>query len=248
VKVDLTAPTLGPISFAPKVRRVDETTDVQVPFIERGSGMNSAAVLVGSGDPARPFPLTALKDVLNGTIGASVPAGIWPLSVTAVDNNGNRSSRTYFLDSLVVYDPAAGSTEGTGWVVPGGSTSDAYDNLPGLDGMRKASFAFKAQYRSSTSTSPTGFFDMSYGSDFRLHSDSLEWLVVTGSTAVLQGTATIKGMSGTFLIRAEITDGEPISGSDRLELRVWPAGSNPFRDMPQFQATGNAGGQVQIRS
>jgi hypothetical protein len=74
----------------------------------------------------------------------------------------------------------------------------------------------------------------------------LEWLVVTGSAAALQGTATIKGLAGTFLFHADLTDGATTGSSDRLELRVWPVGANPFRDSPQFQATGNAGGQIQI--
>jgi hypothetical protein len=116
-----------------------------------------------------------------------------------------------------------------------------------LDGKTKASFSFKAQYKSATSTTPTGFFNMSYGSQFKLQSESLDWLVVTGSEAVIQGTATIKDMPGTFLFQVALMDGASAGTTDRLELRVWPAGSDPFRDTPQFQATGDAGGQIQIQ-
>ena len=71
--------------------------------------------------------------------------------------------------------------------------------------------------------------------------------MVSGPTAVLRGTATIKDMAGTFMFQATLTDGVSTGSSDRLELRVWPTGSDPFRDTAQFQATGDAGGQIQIQ-
>ena len=161
---------------------------------------------------------------------------------------GDGTTTNAFSPVVVVSLSSAGSVNGTGWIVPGGPTSDIYDSLPqGLDGKTKASFSFKAQYKNATSTTPTGFFNMSYGSQFKLQSESLDWLVVTGSEAVIQGTATIKDMPGTFLFQVALMDGASAGTTDRLELRVWPAGSDPFRDTPQFQATGDAGGQIQIQ-
>jgi alpha-tubulin suppressor-like RCC1 family protein len=160
---------------------------------------------------------------------------------------GDGTTTNAFSPVVVVSLSSAGWVNGTGWIVPGGPTSDIYDSLPqGLDGKTKASFSFKAQYKSATSTTPTGFFNMSYGSQFKLQSESLDWLVVTGSEAVIQGTATIKDMPGTFLFQVALTDGASTGTTDRLELRVWPAGSDPFRNTPQFQATGDTGGQIQI--
>jgi len=151
------------------------------------------------------------------------------------------------MDFLVVYDPSAGSVSGTGWVIPGGSTSDIGDYLlPWVDGKTKASFSFKAEYRSATSTTPSGFFNLSYGSEFKLRSEGLDWLLIDPSTAQLQGTATIKGLSGTYVFQAIVQDGAPIGGPDRLELRVWPLGADTFHDGPRFQATGDAGGNIQI--
>jgi alpha-tubulin suppressor-like RCC1 family protein len=161
---------------------------------------------------------------------------------------GDGTTTNAFSPVVVVSLSSAGSVNGTGWIVPGGPTSDIYDSLPqGLDGKTKASFSFKAQYKSATSTTPTGFFNMSYGSQFKLQSESLDWLVVTGSDGVIQGTATIKDMPGTFLFQVALTDGASTGTTDRLELRVWPAGSDPFRNTPLFQATGDAGGQIQIQ-
>jgi hypothetical protein len=247
VNVDFTPPDLGVISFSPQVRRVDQTTSVTIPFVERGSGVSSATVQLGSGVDGPSFPMSAFDSSLSGTIGPSVPAGIWGLSASAVDNNGNRGSRKYFFDFLIVYDPSAGSASGTGWIVPGSSTSDFHDVLPGgVNGTTKASFSFKVLYKSATSTTPTGSFNLSYGSQFKLQSDDLDWLVVEPSTAVFQGTATIKGLSEAWTFQAAVQDGDSTGGADRLELRVWPVGANPFRDSPQFQATGDAGGQIQI--
>jgi len=248
VKVDFTPPVLGPISFSPHVKRVDQTTTVTVPFVENGSGLSSATVQLGPGADGPSFPMSASDSTLTGTIGASVPAGIWGLSASAADNNGNRSSRNYFFDFLVVYDTSAGSVNGTGWIVPGGSTSEIYDYLPGgLDGKTKASFSFKVQYRNATSTTPTGAFNVSYGNQFKFQSESFDWLVVRPSIAEFQGTATIKGLPGTFTFQAIVQDGASTGSMDRFELRLWPTGADPFRDRPQFQATGDAGGQIQIQ-
>jgi hypothetical protein len=96
------------------MRRVDETTAVTIPFVERGSGVNSATVQLGSGVDGPSFPMSVSGSNLTGTIGPSVPAGIWGLSASAVDNNGERGSRKYFFDFLVVCDPSAGSASGTG--------------------------------------------------------------------------------------------------------------------------------------
>ena len=217
------------------------------PLLKQGSGVSSATVQLWSGVDGPSFPMSASDSTLTGTIGPSVPAGIWGLSASAVDNNGNRSSRKYFFDFLVVYDPLGGSTSGTGWIVPGSSTSDIYDSVPGgVDGTTKASFSFKVLYKSATSTTPTGSFNLSYGSQFKLQSDDLDWLVVEPSAAVFQGTATIKGFSETWTFQAAVQDGDSTGAADRLEIRVWPVGADPFSDSPHFQATGDAGGQIQI--
>lgn len=249
VSVDFSAPVLGQASLTPHLIRVDQTATLSVAFTEHGSGFSSASVRLGPNADGPSFPVTASGSTLTATIGPSVPAGVWnPMVVGAIDNNGNAASRTYFNEFLVVYDPLAGSAGGTGWIVPGGSTSDIYDYLSGgLDGKTKASFSFKAQYDNAASTSPTGFFNMSYGSQFKLQSASLDWLLVKTATAEFQGTATIKGLPGTFVFQVTVRAGGSAYPSDRLELRVWPSGADPFRERPQFQATGDVGGKIWIQ-
>jgi hypothetical protein len=247
LSVDFTPPMLGQASLSSHLIRIDQTATLTVAFMENGSGLSSAAVRLGPNPDGPTFPMTASGSTLTATIGPSVPAGIWSPVVDAIDNNGNASSRNYFNEFLVVYDPLAGSASGTGWIIPGGATSDIYDYLSGgLDGKTKASFSFKAQYESAASTSPTGFFNLSYGSQFKLQSASLDWLLVSTATAEFQGTATIKGLPGTFVFQVTIRAGGSTYPADRLELRVWPTGADPFRDPAKFQATGDAGGKIQI--
>jgi hypothetical protein len=61
VKVDFTPPVLGAISFSPQVRRVDQTTTFTIPFIERGSGVSSATVQLGSSTDGPTFPDERLR-------------------------------------------------------------------------------------------------------------------------------------------------------------------------------------------
>jgi hypothetical protein len=248
LSIDFTAPRLGQASFSPNLIRVDQTAILTVPFEEHGSGLSSATVRLEASAEGPSFPMTASGSSLTATIGPSVPAGIWSPVVGAIDNNGNASSRNYPGEFLVVYDPLAGSASGTGWIIPGGATSDTLDYLSGgLDGKTKASFSFKAEYESAASTSPTGFFSLSYGSQFKLQSAGLDWLLVSTASAEFQGTATIKGLPGNFVFQVNVRAGGSTYPADRLELRVWSTGADPFRDPPQFQATGDAGGKIQIQ-
>jgi hypothetical protein len=150
---------------------------------------------------------------------------------------------------LVSYDPSAGTTDGTGWIVPGGATSDPGDVLPGLDGARRASFGFTAKYKTPSSVAPAGTLTFSYGSRFKLQSRELSWLAVRdGATAYLGGFASIQGMDGEFPFVAVIIDGTPSAGADRFELRVYEPGTDIASPTPLFAASGDAGGQIQIRS
>jgi hypothetical protein len=149
---------------------------------------------------------------------------------------------------FVSYDPSAGSTDGTGWIVPGGPTSDTGDALPGLDGLHKASFGFTAKYKTTTSETPIGNLTFSYGSKFKLQSKSLSWLAVRSARfSYLGGLASIQGMDGEFPFVAEITDGATTASPDRFELRVYEAGTSISSPTPLFAASGEVGGQIQIK-
>ena len=149
---------------------------------------------------------------------------------------------------FVSYDPSAGSITGTGYIVPGGSTSDPNDTLPGLDGLQKASFGFTAKYKTTTSETPTGNLTFSYGSKFKLQSKSLSWLAVRNvRISYLGGLASIQGMDGEFPFVAVIVDGTTTASPDRFELRVYEPGTIISSPTPLFAASGEVGGQIQIK-
>ncbi len=131
--------------------------------------------------------MTLSRSTLTATIGPSIAPGIYTAWLRVVDVAGNWSRPSGPV--LVVYDPAAGSVSGTGWIVPGGPTSDVGDRLPGLEGISKASFSLSARYKDESSTAPSGGVSFTYDpGGFFLRSKSLQWLVVTGDVSTLQGT------------------------------------------------------------
>lgn len=125
-------------------------------------------------------------------------AGIHRPVVTVTDDDGASDSTT--LAELIVYDRAAGAATGDG-----GFTSPA----------GKATFSFTAKYN-WFSTTPTGkaAFDFDQGKQ-KFRSTASDWLVVTGSTAVYQGTGTVNGQSG-YAFRITATD-----GPDTFKIKIW---------------------------
>jgi hypothetical protein len=246
-RVDLSPPEIGGPSVTPTVAKVGETVSVSATVTDAGSDLRSVSfeVLGTAPQPSAGGPMTGSGSAFTASF---VPSGadFSTVVVVASDDVGfvARSAAPF-----VSYDPSDGSTGGTGWIVPGGSTSDPGDVLPGLDGAEKASFSFTAKYKTASSTVPTGNLVFSFGSHFKLQSKELLWLAVPGAdVAYLGGLAFIQGMEGTFPFVATIADGGSTGGGDRFELRVYDPGTNIASPVPLFAASGAAGGQIQIRT
>jgi len=247
-QVDLTPPTtFASLSPIPTVVRVGETVSLSAYADDFGSGIRSLDVRVEG--------LGALPPIEweNAGYAARLTASYVPTKpdlskviVSARDNAGwvGESSVPF-----VSYDPSAGSTDGTGWIVPGGPTSEPGDFLPGLDGVRKASFGFTAKYKTPSSVAPSGTLTFSYGNRFKLQSRQLLWLAVRDEgTAYLGGFASIQGMYGEFPFVAVNIDGTSTASADRFELQVYEPGTEIASPTPLFAASGEVGGQIQIRS
>jgi hypothetical protein len=170
-----------------------------------------------------------------------LPPGLYPVSVRVRDAAGNEA--TTDPQTLVVYDPSAGSVSGTGWIVPDPSVGD---DLPGIDGKTKGSLDFTARYKSSSATTPTGSFVFTYGKLFKLQSDTLDWLVVSARDTYIQGTASIRG-EGSYPFRAPIRDGEVTGSPDNLLLEVWASSTFVETGPTIYRASGEVGGQIQIK-
>jgi len=132
----------------------------------------------------------------------------------------------------------------TGWIVPDPS---AGDDLPGIDGKATGSFSFTAKYKTSAATTPSGSFIFTYGKLFKLQSVGLDWLIVTaGDTAHIQGTASIRD-EGSYPFRLTIRDGGLTDSTDYLLLQVWASSAFVETGSTIYRASGEVGGQIQIR-
>jgi hypothetical protein len=249
-QVDLTPPTVPRpyLSHWPTVLRVGEPLSLAASADDFGSGVRSLDVRVEGHGAVPP------TEWENSGYSASLTASFVPtrpdlsnLIVSARDNVGWVAETAV---PIVSYDPSAGSSDGRGWIVPGGPTSEPGDVLPGLDGVRKASFGFTAKYKTpSSEVRPAGNLTFSYGSRFKLQSSQLSWLAVRdGGTAYLGGFASIQGMGGEFPFVVVIIDGASTASPDRFELRVYELGTVIASPTPLFAASGHVAGQIQIRS
>ncbi|CBG68311.1 MULTISPECIES: family 43 glycosylhydrolase [Streptomyces] len=135
-------------------------------------------------------------------------AGLFAPVITVTDDDGASVSHT--VAELVVYDRKAGGATGDGSFT---SPAGAYPAGPKLTG--KADFSFTAAYGKS-GNKPSGkvAFDFA-GAKLKFRSTSTEWLVVTGSEAVLQGYGTVNGKGG-YLFRVTATD-----GPDTFQIKIW---------------------------
>ncbi|MFE0454610.1 family 43 glycosylhydrolase [Streptomyces sp. NPDC058914] len=203
--------------------RSSDTATVTVsnaaPVIISAAGPKSAVsvrrrtvVTAAFGDPGTTDTHTCAVDwrdgtePVSGTVTASgcraehtyTKAGLHRPVVTVTDDDGASDSTT--LPELVVYDRAAGPVAGAGLL---GSPAGAYPAEPSVTG--KAAFSFSARYRAGA-VAPTGRVTFAFGqARLKFRSTGLDWLVVTGSRAVLQGSGTVDGVSG-YAFRVTATD------------------------------------------
>jgi PKD repeat protein len=137
-------------------------------------------------------------------------AGIYAIQLTVTDDDGDVGNATYLY--VVVYDPSGGFVTGGGWI---DSPAGAYMPDPSLTG--KANFGFVSKYKKGADT-PTGNTEFQFhAADLNFHSESYEWLVVTGGNyARFKGSGTINGM-GDYKFMLWAGDDEP----DTFRIRIW---------------------------
>ncbi|MBK3634331.1 family 43 glycosylhydrolase [Streptomyces sp. MBT97] len=187
----------GPTGPVPAGRR----TAVTVRFTDPGAG-DSHTCVVDWKDGGRP----ASGTVTSGGCRAEhtyTTAGIRRPVITVTDDDGASASTT--LPELIVYDRAAGPLVGAG----------TFSTAVGPKRTGKASFSVAAGYLPG-GTAPAGevSFDLR-PARVTLRSTGLDWLVVSGSTAVLQGSGTVGGKSG-YAFRVTATD-----GPDTFLVKIW---------------------------
>lgn len=213
------------------------TADTHTAFFDWGDGSTSAGTI----DEADGAGTT------TGEHAYSEP-GVYQIAVTVTDDDGADATATA-ASYVAVYDSNA-SAAGAGWIVPGGSSSNVDDALPGIDGESKAHFGFSVEYENGAATYPSGRLRFRYRvGDLDLRAADFDWLVVTNQNwAKFEGIATINRDSDLYPFRVDARDGKTSGQADRFTIKVWAPGADPDADEPIYRASGDlGGGNVRIR-
>jgi hypothetical protein len=130
-------------------------------------------------------------------------------------HDGSNSNATPVL--AVFYD-ASGS------FVTGGGTIDvqAGSYVPGPTLAGRANFGFVSKYQKGA-TVPDGQTEFQFQvASFNFHSESYQWLVVSGARAQYKGTGTINGIAGyTFMLTASDSAINGGGASDGFRIKIW---------------------------
>lgn len=197
--VDDTPPVTTTVTLNPNPVPVGWGTTLSAGFTDAGgSGLAVAQYSIDGGAPLALGAISGNAATASTPISGYSSTGIHAFCARAQDMAGNIGA--YQCALLAVYDPAAGFVTGGGWI----QTSNG-----------KSNFALSSRYQSNAST-PSGEFELRSGGN-RLKSTSLFWLVVSGSSATIQGNCSWNGVAG-YLFEVTATDS---SSGDTLSIRVW---------------------------
>ncbi|WP_406491525.1 family 43 glycosylhydrolase [Streptomyces sp. NBC_01604] len=192
----------GPKSPVAAGRRTDVTTTFDDPG---ASDTHTCTVDWKDGTEPTAGTVTASGCTASHTY---TSAGIRRPVVTVTDDDGGTDRRT--LPDLVVYDRSAGPAAGVGVLT---SPAGAYPAGPALTGL--AAFSFAADYKKGA-TVPSGSATFDFGAArLKFRSTGSDWLVVTGTRAVYQGSGTLNGTAG-YGFRVTATD-----GPDTFRIEIW---------------------------
>jgi PKD repeat protein len=214
--IDNVAPVLGPISAPTEPVPVGTEVTATAEFTDAGI-LDTHTALWGWGDESGSDG-TVTQGAGFGSVEDShtyTEAGVFTLTLTVTDDDGGAVREVF--EYVVVYDPEGGFVTGGGWI---DSPEGAYLADPGLTG--KATFGFVSKYKRGT-TVPTGNTEFQFkAGNLNFHSDSYEWLVVTGSEyARFKGAGTVNGMTcelgDLYNFQVWAGDGSP----DTFRIRIW---------------------------
>jgi PKD repeat protein len=161
----------------------------------------------GDGSPAETGPATGGCDGTH----AYATAGVYTITVTVTDSFGASAT----VSVMIVVYSGNGFVTGGGWI---NSPAGAYSAQPTLAG--RASFGFVSKYHNGK-TVPEGQTEFQFRlGNLNFHSETYEWLLVSGHKARYKGTGTING-SGSYSFTITIQDGQRPGGTvDKFRIRI----------------------------
>jgi len=215
---------LGSASFDVIVNNLPPTLSLITAILDPVSVGTEISASASFTDPGTADTHTAQWDwgdgtVTQGAVSDSVTyshiyndPGIYTITLTVTDDDGGSDSKTF--EFIVVYDPSGGFVTGGGWI---DSPAGAYTADTSLTG--KAKFGFVSKYKKGADI-PTGVTQFQFKvADLKFHSDSYEWLVVSGAKAMFKGVGTING-AGNFGFMLSAIDEKLTSSTDTDLFRI----------------------------
>lgn len=239
-------PTVGAISGLPVVPiAVNTTMTASAAFADPGTLDSHSAVWTWGDGATSGGTVTETVGSGSGSVSGThtyTAAGVYTVSLAVSDADGLSGSNTF--EFVVVYDPSAGFLTGGGWI---DSPPGAYVANPNASG--RANFGFVSQYQHGA-TVPSGSTQFQFQTgNLDFHSNSYQWLVVTGHCrGQFKGTGTING-SGDYTFILTAMDGENCAnpGPDTFRIQITDNNSGALvYDNAYDQAIG--GGDIALHS
>jgi endonuclease G len=197
VSVTNVAPSIAGVAGPVSSMSLGTPSTVTVSFSDAGAADTHTAAFTWNDGT------TSTASCAAGVCGATrsyTAAGIYTVDVLLADDDGGSAAASF--KSVIVTDANAGYVTGGGWI----------DTQAG-----KGTLVVNARYMKDGLNGNVKFDAAKSG----FNSTSLEWLVVTGTTAVVKGTGTIDG-AGTFAFIATVNDATP----DKFGIRIWNPATN----------------------
>ncbi|PKP57623.1 hypothetical protein CVT91_10200 [Candidatus Atribacteria bacterium HGW-Atribacteria-1] len=193
---------------------VEQGTVIEIKATYTGTKWITAEISWGDGSTA-PGTVSTSDGIVTGSH-TYAEAGVYTVTLTITDYCDKLSNYMEF-QYVVVYDPSAGFVTGGGWI---DSPEGAYVANPSLTG--KATFGFVSKYKKGA-TVPTGNTEFQFkAGDLNFHSDSYDWLVITGGQkAMYKGDGTING-AGNYGFMLSAIDNDP----DMFRIKIWDKDTN----------------------
>ncbi len=209
--VNNVAPVITSMSGPSGPAAIGSTSTVSATFTDVGTQDTHKCTFTWD-DASAPTTVNATGGTCSATHTYAAP-GVYTVTVTVVDDDTGSDTETLGT-FIVIYDPGAGFVTGGGWINVTAGSCRLTTVCEGATG--KANFGFVSKYKKGASI-PEGQTEFQFhAGNLNFHSETYEWLVVSGNKAQYRGTGKINGTTGYgFLLTAY--DQSP----DKFRIKIW---------------------------